>query len=309
MKSFLFFILIVFLFGPGQIANAQILNGDFEELDECPPFFDFELTIQGSMSSWIAVQGTADGYHISCNAIHPMNTPGVPEVEFGEGYGAVWGPAEVFGQELLNPLEPPKNYCLEFNALLSSVSTQIPPNNELCARICVYGSTVEPPPVTGGSPPEPVEEMPGTMLLGCSETILNTEEWELKTVNLSPDQEYSYLFFTTDQGEGCAFDAPYVALDNITIAECNILNTDNLEVEDVLLYPNPSSSRLYLDNLPKKLSSIEIQSISGVVLVERELSEIQSGLDLSELQNQMYWIVFKNKKGDIIGRRKFIKYF
>ena len=90
---------------------------------------------------------------------------------------------------------------------------------------------------------------------------------------------------------------------------CNTLNAQTTGVNEqllseIIIYPNPTKGKLFLENLPKGELSITIVDVSGKRIVEiNKLSE--KTIDISSLSNGIYQIKLEGK--DWVWNKKLIK--
>lgn len=76
--------------------------------------------------------------------------------------------------------------------------------------------------------------------------------------------------------------------------------TNNIVVDNLVVYPNPTRGLLYFKNLPDQASTIRISTINGVqVFVGRIASSVQS-IDLSFLAKGVYLMNIDNKTVKLI---------
>lgn len=277
MKQRIFLWSVCFLACSGFLAQ-DLENGDFELIEDCPPVFDFDTSIGQTMMNWLTVQGTADGYHEDCPAIEASATPNIPDTDFGNGHAGIWGPYEAFGYKFPSALEANTEYCLEFQGRLTSVGNIPEVEDSLCASICVYGSNelIEPDPWDF---PLAMSSMPGTDLLGCSQAILNLDSWQLKTITFSADTTYDYLFFTGNQSTGCTVLQPYLCLDEITLAPCEVSDISEVDGRSINVFPNPSPGRISLTNLPAECT-LRVLTVQGELHSEETLNNASHTLEL-----------------------------
>jgi len=58
----------------------------------------------------------------------------------------------------------------------------------------------------------------------------------------------------------------------------------------IRLYPNPTTSYLNIENLPDRLSDVEIYNINGQLIHKAQVSKIENKLDLSKFNTGVYFI-------------------
>ena len=71
--------------------------------------------------------------------------------------------------------------------------------------------------------------------------------------------------------------------------------------DDLVVYPNPASNTLYVNNLPEKTEIINIVNVEGKVVLNLESKNI---IDISKLSKGIYMIQFIGN--DILETRNFV---
>ena len=94
--------------------------------------------------------------------------------------------------------------------------------------------------------------------------------------------------------------------------EPNPLSTGVTELNSgsIKIYPNPASSRIYIDNtnsIQTDINSIRVTNSIGQVVFIHKTSEKILSIDLSSLKSGIYFLQFTGKQGNIIDTRKIIK--
>jgi hypothetical protein len=294
--------LAVLLVGCAQtsVRGQSIQNGDFEELIDCPSSFGPDLSIQLTMASWLTVQGTPDGLHASCPAIDPGLVPGVAPVVYGEGYGGVWGPEEVFGQAMDPPLSNERTYCLTFSGIAVHPMGGTLPAGDPCLRLCVYGSTAEPPFPDPWSIPVPVETMPGTVLLACTEP-LSTLEWSDRSVSFSPADELPHLFLTSAQDPDCSGIHPYLCLDSMRLVECSAAAINGPERAQATLYPTANGIEIQMQD-PRPVT-LSLHDLQGSVVSNSTFMGYRTTWNPPRSAADVYLITLRQATGRVIARQ------
>ena len=74
----------------------------------------------------------------------------------------------------------------------------------------------------------------------------------------------------------------------------------------LLLYPNPASNVLYVQNKSKELhSTLEIYSVVGQKVLETKLTETISEINTAEFPSGLYVVVLKHNMG-VVSQQKII---
>lgn len=71
----------------------------------------------------------------------------------------------------------------------------------------------------------------------------------------------------------------------------------DLQTKIIDLYPNPTNSLLYLENLPIN-SSVKLYNLDGKLLLQKQFKEEKASLDLSALSKGVYLLEIWNSKGE-----------
>lgn len=297
---------IITLLLPLSIASAQsIANGDFELMSGCPPAFGPDENIGDVMESWFAVQGTADGFHDDCPAMAPSATPGVPAVEYGLGYGGLWGTGEVFGQLLDAPIEENKTYCIDLVGIAVDLNSNGAEEGDPCLQLCLYGSTVEPPPVTPISFPQPVEGMPGTALVACS-APLSLSAWSAHSFTFVPEETFSYLFFTSKQGPECTLLHPYLCIDNVTLTECISTGMENSSLGSLGVHPNPAAESIRLGANWTGTAQVTFHDMQGRLVQVQRLADASLPISVYDLPEGLYQVSVRDGSGALLGTERLV---
>ena len=79
-------------------------------------------------------------------------------------------------------------------------------------------------------------------------------------------------------------------------ADMEDLDQQHLDVEDILVYPNPTSGILYLDQLPQ-ITSLRLVSLMGQEVFE--LSPVENFIDLKQYAAGIYLLQIETDKGRV----------
>ena len=88
-----------------------------------------------------------------------------------------------------------------------------------------------------------------------------------------------------------------------------IVNTEDLEFEnEILVYPNPTNGRIYLDGDLKKNQYVEIRvyNVIGQLVFKKNIEDVEvlnEELNLSELENGNYFIKIQLEDGEHITNK------
>ena len=126
--------------------------------------------------------------------------------------------------------------------------------------------------------------------------IVNTWEYvDLST--LGTVYGLDFKLSSSDEGTWGMNTPAYFAMDNLTGGYAKIANTNK---DLVRVYPNPSSGIFYL-NSPKSYN-YQVIDMAGKVLMEKQTSGNKELIDLSAVENGMYFISLKNEHENITKR-------
>lgn len=238
MKKNIFQIFLFILISPGFQAQ-EILNGDFEDFIYCPPLWGPDLTVAQTMEGWIGVTGTADGLHNSCPPLDPGNMSNMAPIEYGNGYGGIWGLYEAMGHALDEPLLAGGVYEFSFDASYADLFQPLDTSLAWCSVLCLYGSMEAPP---NGDPwfPSTVGSLPQLHLLGCSTPVTDSLNWNHFSFIFVPDSAYGHVTLSLMQDDACASSSAYLAIDNLLIVPHLDDFVEEKRQPEMAIYPNPS---------------------------------------------------------------------
>ena len=90
---------------------------------------------------------------------------------------------------------------------------------------------------------------------------------------------------------------------NITSNCSGIIGLNNLQNDQIKIYPNPTKGRIFIQNLIKTTNnSIIIKNILGETILTSESRESLVSLDISQLENGVYFIEIYNNNGNRIEK-------
>jgi len=115
---------------------------------------------------------------------------------------------------------------------------------------------------------------------------------------LSEETPYWYKFEVKKNTSIIAtFEEKFATHDEVSIHETKINN--------ISIYPNPTTGQLTIDNGELKMNSIEIFDVYGRIIVNCQLSIVNS-IDISDLSNGVYFLKISTEKGMVT--KKIVKY-
>lgn len=100
----------------------------------------------------------------------------------------------------------------------------------------------------------------------------------------------------------------YVAWDtNLPQSSCALAtHLDELREDNAIkIYPNPTTNILNIENLPIQKGILEIKNIQGLTLRTINVENARQVIDIHDLNNGMYYLVYRNEKA--LFTSKFLK--
>jgi hypothetical protein len=124
---------------------------------------------------------------------------------------------------------------------------------------------------------------------------------------------HGYKFVNWIEGRGIlSIDNPYrfIVIESMVLLanfeENGITNIASIDVENIKIYPNPTTGELTVTNYKLRITNIEIFDISGKMQkTERKKQNTEWSLDVSDLTAGVYFIKIETEKGTIT--KKFVK--
>ncbi|WP_430467396.1 T9SS type A sorting domain-containing protein [Winogradskyella ouciana] len=118
---------------------------------------------------------------------------------------------------------------------------------------------------------------PGTFLLNMDATSYTSGE----------NIQYGFQFIGPNINSTSQFDTEYNNLGNIVV-EPAVLSTEEFELSDVSVYPNPTTSDWTIKSNSQTINSIEIFDLLGKQVMELEPNKTDVKIDASELNVGVY---------------------
>ena len=97
----------------------------------------------------------------------------------------------------------------------------------------------------------------------------------------------------------------YFECTEVTVCDSLVAGEISLTEEslaEVAIYPNPTNSLLYLENLPKH-NSVKLYNLNGKLLLQEAFKEEKASLDLSQLGKGVYLLELQNGSGERVFRK------
>ncbi len=287
-------------------------NYSFEQLYSCPlSTCLYDTTI----IKWFQpTNGTSDVFN-SCADIAsgksvPSNFFGFQYAQDGGGYSGIflYAPSfpnyrEYIAVELSDTLKFAVNYCIKFYV---SLSEQYPKN---ISSIGVYFS------------PDSIHQNNDKVLQVLPQFenfngnfISDTTSWLLIKGNYiaSGGEKYIYIGnFRNDANTvvdaNSAGGRTYVYMDNVQVYECDsLIGIKENPLEKTKIYPNPAQDFVSIE-LPKNYTQarLSIYNLTGQLLSQKQITQANQQIPISELGNGVYIFVIQN--GDkVIGRQRVV---
>lgn len=216
---------LFFLFACSQSRSQNIIiNPDFESFSSCP-VANGELQ---KANNWLDAVYSCD--YMNC-AFQGWSPQAVAGAQNGLGYagfatyGNANGAAESFGQFLLTPILAGHSYRMDFFAKRSNSGFY----SNVCTGVCFYGFSGNP--VAGGTQTNIcTDALPGAVLLGCSDTVIDVN-WQPYSVSFTAPSTCDFIVITP----GCALNcAEYIYIDNINFVQT--VNFANVCLGDTTIF-------------------------------------------------------------------------
>ena len=129
---------------------------------------------------------------------------------------------------------------------------------------------------------------------GAFNLLANTTETSYIVESPGNGLHSFYLTAVYDEGES----------DPTNIQEVLLTATDEFEEGNMAIYPNPADSYVWIDS-EKSISSVKIYNCTGQILMDRKFEDKSLKLDISELQQGIYFLLIETGETSIF--RQLIK--
>jgi hypothetical protein len=155
---------------------------------------------------------------------------------------------------------------------------------------CSGNSTVS---IIVSSNPTVVVTGGGTICAGNSTVLTaggaNTYSWNTgattTTISVSPTVNTTYTAIGTNTA-GCA----NTATAGIVVSPCTGLQTSNLNLQNLLVYPNPSNGEFTVELKNGLNKTIEVTDLTGRVILSNTTSKDKVNVNISHLANGIYYV-------------------
>lgn len=136
-------------------------------------------------------------------------------------------------------------------------------------------------------------------------------EWNFGDGNNSTDINPTHTY--TNQG---SYNVTLMALDTVcnkTESFTKVVNIESgvsnkiISKYEPMIFPNPASNILHIQNLSKGLNSITIKDINGKIILREETNSNHYKLDITQLISGIYIVELQNEDGTNEYRSKFTK--
>jgi hypothetical protein len=151
-----------------------------------------------------------------------------------------------------------------------------------------------------GDKNEPWESYSGlkfeTKIFDTNKNLLLTDTNRVITFNASAYEKYIlYVSYLT------SYPALYVTRD--TLYPNQYVSTHSLFSQNLKVYPNPTTDKVFIDNLPQDVKAIRLFDALGK---EIKITMNQNSILLNHLPNGIYWVAIETSQG-ALSRQKIIK--
>lgn len=106
-------------------------------------------------------------------------------------------------------------------------------------------------------------------------------------------------FTSTNGSNGCSENA----LQTVTVSVCTNMNEESL-TGDFIIYPNPSSERLYIESTNDKIQFLNIYNTLGMLVLKQEINENKTIMNIDKLVEGCYFIELNTQNKTI--KQKFL---
>ena len=123
---------------------------------------------------------------------------------------------------------------------------------------------------------------------------------EVCDIIISGDQ-FEFVLYAGDCMAGCMYSESRFAY---VTEDCEVLSVSENDPQKFSIYPNPTSSKIYVSGNSLEVASVKIFSTQGKLI--QKLNNISDEIDVSQLNSGMYFVEIRTFEG-VRNIRKFIK--
>lgn len=285
-----------------------IPNPSFELMDTCP------VGVMGyTLLNWFSpTDGTPDQFTVCASGLGARSVPqsdwGFQYPKEGNAYGAIYlcdpimdSIREYIAIKLTQPLKRDMRYCLTFYAsgADNSPSTISTLGAYFSAdSIFQYGIGILP-------------FLP--QIENDTANYLDTISWKAVSGNFYANGGEKYIYvgnFKTNANTNVIHQdnsgGAYVLIDNFSLIECDSLTgIDEFDVQQIALFPNPTSNTLTISIGKLQNAEVELFDISGQRLLHQNLTASQQNINVSRYANGIF-ICTITANGKVVRREKII---
>lgn len=312
--------LLAFVFVKAQVNLVH--NPSFEEYNQCPeenncdianlPFWGYS----NSLPAYLNICNFSNTQPIPCAA--PFSTGGGGCLQYpqdGNGYALIENyiyPSFFYRSQLQTKLIKPLDslQCYYFSMYINLCDSCIIATDDIGVLFVKNNINL--------NTPNPVENFPTPQIFHSGVFIQEKEYWFKYEGSFiaTGGEEYMLIgsFSNPDSidivflpyGEQNGNQSTYI-IDNITLIECDsLIGVNEMPYNPVSIYPNPAQGFVSIE-LPKSYNQaqLNIYNITGQLIAQKQITQSNQQIPITELGNGMYIFVIQN--GDrVIGRQRVV---
>jgi len=317
MKSRVLFLLALVVSSMNMSGQNLVPNGSFEEYSECPAFTG---ELESKCDFWFGSivnpdvpldqNPTPDWYH-SCGIIEQLVPPnvslGYQLPSSGDGLAGLivyrgnnTGYREFMAVPLNQPLDSGAEYKVKLNIVCDGII-----GNKIAVSKLGFKFTTHP---TFNSIEQAVDDFAHGSI---DQIISDTLDWNMLEFDFIADSAYSYihlgLFYSEASIDTLHFEGidginSYYFIDDVSVEQSSLQNSQTKLEREFLIFPNPTSTYFNIDHSSEfKIQDVQIYDLSGRRVLGFDSEHHQ--YDISNLNVGLYTVVFRLERGNSITKQ------